>query len=364
MSGTIYVNGKFTRQPTTGVQRVAEQLLRALDALAPRADEPRWVLLHPPGGGLGGLRRIEQRAIGSAKAPLHAWEQAWLPRASRGGMLLNLSGSAPFFGRRTAAMLHDAAVFDHPEAYSRAFVAWYRRLFARLGRRAERLFTVSAFSRSRLATCLDVPESRFEVLANAADHLDGVAADDTVLDRYELRGRPFLLAVGSANPTKNLPALVSAFARLEPSDLRLVIVGGSNSRVFAGDATMTADPPGVVRTGPLGDAPLKALYGSALGLVFPSLYEGFGLPALEAMAQGCAVSASNAASLLEVCGDAALYFDPRSADGILAAIERLMGDADLREGLRRAGRLQAAKFSWAASAERLRSVLCESDVRR
>jgi glycosyltransferase involved in cell wall biosynthesis len=361
---TIYVNGKFTCQATTGVQRVAEQLLRALDALAPRSDEPRWVLLHPPGGGLAGLRRIEQRAVGPARAPLHAWEQAWLPRAAVGGLLLNLSGSAPYLGGRTAAMLHDAAVFDHPEAYSSSFVAWYRRLFARLGRRAERLFTVSAFSRSRLAACLGLPESRFEVLANAADHLDRIEPDDSVLDRHGLRARPFLLAVGSANPTKNLPTLVQAFGRLAPGDLRLVIVGGSNARVFADDGSAAGDPPGVVRTGPLGDAPLKALYRHALGLVFPSLYEGFGLPALEAMAQGCAVAASNVASMPEVCGDAALYFDPRTAAGISAAIERLVGDAGLREDLRRAGLARAAKFSWAASAGRLRAVLCEGEARR
>src|SRR4029453_5338043 len=115
-----------------GVQRVAGQLLRALDALVPRDNEPHWVLLCPPGGGLPGLRRIQQRGGGPAGGPLPAWEQWSLPRAARGGLLLNVSGSAPCFSGRTAAMLHDAAVFDHPEAYSLAFSTWYRFMFARL----------------------------------------------------------------------------------------------------------------------------------------------------------------------------------------------------------------------------------------
>ena len=356
MSGTVFVNGKFTLQRTTGVQRVAEQLVRALDALSPQPGEPRWVLLHPPGGGLAALRRIEQIAVGAPGRPLHLWEQWTLPRAARTGLLLNLTGSAPWFCRRQAVLIHDAAVFDHPEAYTAAFVAWYGALFARLARRAERLFTVSVFSQARLAARLGVPASRLEILTNSADHLDSVVPDDSVLVRHDLRDRPFLLAVASANPTKNLAALVDAFATLAVPDLRLVIVGAANDRVFAPGGG-GSDPPGVVRTGPLADASLKALYRHAVALVFPSSYEGFGLPPLEAMAQGCPVAASNAASLPEVCGDAALYFDPTSQAAIADAITRLLGDSALRTRLRDSGRGQASRFSWAASATRLRAAL-------
>lgn len=358
MSRTVYVNGKFTRQSTTGVQRVAGQLLRAIDALAPRGGEPHWVLLHPPGGGIPGLRRIEQRRVGRDGGSLHAWEQWSLPRAARGGLLLNLSGSAPCFSGPTAAMLHDAAVFDHPEAYSLAFRTWYRFLFARLAMRAERLFTVSEFSRTRLAARLGVAEARFDVVPNAADHLEPVVADESVLGRHDLHGGRYLLAVASANPTKNLRALIDAFASLGVPELRLVIVGGRNARVFAGDAD-AADPPCVVRTGPLGDPQLKTLYGRALALVIPSLYEGFGLPALEAMAQGCAVAASNAGALPEVCGEAALFFDPSSPAAIAEALRRVVADEALRIRLQQAGRQQAARFSWSASAERLRAALCQ-----
>lgn len=347
----VYINGKFCTYRTTGVQRVASSLILALDAL-PGLAAGRWTLLVPPGARQLPLRRIAQRTIGLPRWPLHAWEQVTLPLAAHDGLLINLAGSAPAFARRQWVLLHDAAVFDHPEAYKPAFVAWYRWLFRRLARRAERLFTVSAFSRERLASCLNVGAPRFTLLTNGADHLEGVMPDETLLHHHGLLGTPFVLAVGSANPTKNLKALVSAFGRLHQPGLRLVIVGGRNERVFA-DVDVAADPPGVLRLGPLGDAPLKALYRAALAMFFPSTYEGFGLPPLEAMAEGCPVAAASAASLPEVCGDAALSFDPHRIESIEGALRCMVADEGLRARLRTAGQARVARFRWASPAKRL-----------
>ena len=352
---TFYINGKFTAQRTTGVQRVATRLVQALDAQLP-AGANHWVLLCPPGIEALPLARVEVRQVGPAGLPLHLWEQIVLPLAARSGWLLNLAGAAPYFARRQVCLLHDAAVFDHPEAYARAFVAWYRLLFRRLARSAAKLLTVSAFSRARLALRLGLDPARIAVVPNGCDHLEAVAPDESVLARHGLTRCRFLLAVASANPTKNLAALVAAFARL-PADpaLRLVIVGGHNPRVFA--AATAADPPGVVRTGPVADAALKALYGHATALVFPSLYEGFGLPPLEAMACGCPVAAARAAAIPEVCGDAALYFDPHSVSAITAALQRLVADAPLREQLRAAGLARAGLYRWSTAAAALRAEL-------
>jgi len=353
----IYVNGKFAAQRTTGVQRVSSQLLLALDAQVPPG---RWTLLCPPAAQPPALQHIRVRRVGLAGLPLHLWEQGVLPWAARGGCLLNLAGAAPAFARRQVVTLHDAAVFDHPTAYTPAFVAWYRWLFRRLARRALGVFTVSDFSRGRLVAALGVAPARLSLLGLGADHLQGVAPDLSLLDRHGLRRAPFLLAVASANPTKNLAALVAAFGGLPPGTQRLVIAGGGNAQVFAGAAA--PDPPGVLRIGPVNDAELVALYGQAMALVFPSVYEGFGLPPLEAMACGCPVAAAQAASIPEACGDAALYFDPLDTAAITSALQALLADEPsgggaLRERLRQAGLARAARYRWADAAAGLRASL-------
>ena len=350
-----FINGKFLGRRTTGTERFARGVVGALDALVP--DTADWTLLCPPGAQPPALSRIRVRHIGPAGLPPHVWEQVVLPWATRDGLLVNLGGSAPYAGRRQACVIHDAAVFDHPQAYTRAFVTWYRLLFRRLAASGQRLITVSTFSRDRLAAALTVPASRLRVVPNGSDHLATVMADPAAIDRLGLRGTQGLLAVASLNPTKNLPRLIEAFTRLPPDPARrLVLVGGGNPRVFA-DGAATPDPPGVVRTGPIDDATLKALYSYARALVLPSLYEGFGLPAVEAMAGGCAVIAASAGALPEVCGAAARYVDPMSVSLIADAMRQVLEDDALHDSLVQAGRARAEVFTWKDSAARLLEAL-------
>ncbi|MDQ6629095.1 MAG: glycosyltransferase family 4 protein [Pseudomonadota bacterium] len=359
MSGTVYINGKFTAQPTTGVQRVARCLVEALDGLlaAPAGrTSTRWVLLCPPGAQLPELRQIEVREVGGARAGLHVWEQLVLPRAAREGLLLNLSGSAPAWAGPQVCTLHDAAVFDRPDAYSLVFRTWYRWLFRRLAHSAVAIHTVSQFSRLRLAERLGLGSDRIVVIPNGGDHLRRTVADPSFLAEAGLTGRRFILAVGSESANKNFATLIDAFGRVADRALALVIAGGSRGAVFAaaGGAGPASDPR-VVRLGPVGDAQLRALYGAAVALVFASSYEGFGLPPLEAMSCGCPVVASSAAAVPEVCADAALYVDPDSADDIARAISRVSSDATLRADLVLRGDVRIERFSWDAAAASLQA---------
>jgi glycosyltransferase involved in cell wall biosynthesis len=350
---TIYINGKFTAQRITGVQRLALGLVEALDnALDARETPGQWVLLCPPGAMPPLLRRISVQTCGPRRFGLHLWEQLVLPWASRSGRLLNLSGPAPLLKRGQVCMVPDAAVFDQPAAYTNLFVVWYRFLFRRLSASASLLLTISRFSQSRLAQRLGVAPERLKVVPCAATHMQAIAQDDTALQRLGLIHVQYVLAVGSGNPTKNLPALVEAFARVPHPDLRLVLVGGTNSAVFASGTSLHEDAR-VLRTGPISDGQLKSLYANACAFVFPSLYEGFGLPPLEAMSLGCPVVASDAASIPEVCGDAAVYFDPTSVPDMAAAIARVVDDSGLRADLRRRGTQRFAIFTWDAAARQL-----------
>jgi glycosyltransferase involved in cell wall biosynthesis len=224
---------------------------------------------------------------------------------------------------------------------------------------------VSEFSRTRLQALLSVKPSALRVLTWGAGHFAELTADESLLSLPALQGRPFFLAVGSANRTKNLRALVQAFSgELRGLNVALVIVGGRNQAVFSDEAFErdAATDTRILKVGRVSDEQLNSLYQHAVAFVFPSLYEGFGLPPLEAMACGCPVLASNAASMPEVCGDAALYFDPSSTHQIGAAMRRMLDEPALRQQLRLRGAERVKRFTWDAAAAQLMAHLHEAGL--
>jgi len=356
---TLFLNGKFLAQRTTGVQRFARGVICALDrelSTRPWQGEVE-VLLPPSATPIEGLKVIRQRHIGRAGRSLTLWEQIDLPLHVGKGNLVCLSGSAPFFARNCLPTIHDAATYLYPWAYSRLFVWWYRLLFAHRAKRSKLVLTVSKSSALDLAAHL--PPTEFRVVPNSAEHITSVPADPTVLDRMQLPAKGFLLAVGSLNPTKNFAALIEAYVASELSSrMPLVIVGAVNRDVFRASSTLV-DHPNVRWAGPVSDAQLRALYEQAALFVFPSIYEGFGIPPLEAMLCGCPVVASNASSIPEVCGDAVRYFDPHKQLDMRTAIEAVLQDEQYRRALIEHGLQRAQQFTWEHSAKCFRSALAE-----
>ena len=220
-------------------------------------------------------------------------------------------------------------------------------------RRIDHILTDSESSKRDIVAHLGVPADRLTVVYPGIDleQFRPEPARDSATPRL----RPYILCVGGADPTKNVGALISAFSRL-PSAVRmaydLLLVGDFRRRgelheriAQSGTGTQT------VLTGVVDDELLIDLYRHAAVFVFPSLYEGFGLPVLEAMACGCPVVSSNASSLPEVAGDAAILVNPNDVDALTAAIERVLQDEDLRSRLRKRGINQAKRFSWERTAE-------------
>lgn len=301
--------------------------------------------------------------FGARGAAGHAWEQLILPGRVGNRVLWSPSGSGPLAVRRQVITVHDMVPFDVPESVNPRFSAWYRWLLPRLVHRVAAVITVSHFTKERLVSITGLPESRVMVVHNAVDgRFSRQPAEEIARVRRQLgiRSQSYMLSLGTVEPRKNLALLLNAWRRsIEriPDDLVLVLAGSIGpSRTFRA-AGLGPLPPRVQAIGYVPDDCLPALYSGALGLVYPSLYEGFGLPPLEAMACGCPVIVSDVASLPEVCGDSALYCDPRREEDIGDRISSLVGDAALRENLRRKGLARAKSFTWDDTARRTHAVI-------
>lgn len=348
----VLVNGRFLTQTPTGVQRYALQVLLALNRI-PRGDIA-FTILAPAGTPRpDGLHTIGFRTGGRLGG--HGWEQLELPWLSRGRLLWGLCNTGPLLKRDQVVTIHDASVFEVPASYSAPFRFWYRFLHRTLVRRARAVVTDSAFSRSMLVRHCGPRAAAARVIPLGAEHVRQPSPDPTALTRLGLGGRPYVLAVGSRAWHKNL-RLVAQAARLLRQDAEVVAVGGDNGRIFSASGV----DGGCRELGYVSDAELRALYEGATCFVHASLHEGFGLPPLEAMACGCPVLASRAASLPEVCGEAALYFDPQDPQDLARSVDRLLVDARKREELRRRGLEQAAAFTWDACARAHLDVIRET----
>ncbi|GGD95888.1 mannosyltransferase [Aureimonas endophytica] len=301
------------------------------------------------------LPHVTERRIGRGAG--HAWEQFELPRALGDAWLVNPCNTGPLAVRRSLTILHDAQVWQTPQAYGRAFRLWYRLLLPLLGRRSALVSTVSRFSKGELERFGVVPPGKIVVAPNGCDHIDRIAPDPTILARSGLAAGRYFLAIGSLSPHKNIATLLKAEALRARRDLPIVLAGGANPRIFSG--TGLEGETGVRHLGRVSDGELRALYEGATALLFPSFFEGFGLPPLEAMRCGCPVIASTAPAVVESCGEAALYADPHDPSAFAARMDELAGDEALRARLAAAGRRQSDGFTWARTAERLLDALLD-----
>jgi glycosyltransferase involved in cell wall biosynthesis len=343
----LAVNGRFLTQKVTGVQRFAGEVTQAMA----RAGAPLR-LLAPPGAP-DRLGELAVEHVGRRGG--QAWEQLDLPRAAGALPLLSLGNTAPLRSGPQAVVIHDAGVFDTPESYSLPFRAWYRALHLTLPRLGARIVTVSDFSRSRLAARLRLDPASIAVMPEGGEHILREPADAGVLARHGLEGGRYALAVGTRAAHKNLAALEQAALLLQARGMALAVAGAVEGGAFS--AAANAAGGGVRLLGRVSDAELRALYANALCLLFPSRYEGFGIPPLEAMWCGCPVLAARAGAVPEVCGDAALWFDAEGPATPAAALTRLLDEPGLAATLREAGRERAKLYSWDAAARRLLEIL-------
>ena len=352
----VLINGRFLGQRVTGVQRYGRETIHCLDELlaASGGAGARWTVLVPRGTPAPAFRHLAVETVGRLQG--HLWEQFELAWRSRSQLLVSFGFTGPMLKRRQIITVHDAAVVRMPQAFTRGFRHWYRWLVSTIAARAPRTMAVSQFSAREAADCFGVPVERLRVTTEGWQHLERSAADESVLDRHALRGARFALAVSSPTPAKNFAAIARAIALLGPDAPRCVVVGAADGAVFqAEEGARDA----LVRVGYVTDPQLKALYQHATCFVFPSFYEGFGIPPLEAMACGCPVIASTAPAVREVCGDAALYFDPTNPRSLANRLQAMFADPALRADMRSAGLERVSSYSWERAALLNLSAICE-----
>jgi glycosyltransferase involved in cell wall biosynthesis len=351
----IGFDGRALASPAAGVRRYAAELFGALAAL--NGDLTIVAVGAPEETALPA--RVE-RAPGAASLPTNAgWMLTGLPRAARRARLDLFHAPAytvPLGSPRPLAVtIHDVSYERHPEWYPYRRDPIRRAFYRRSARAADRVITDSAFSKAEIAAAYGLRPDVIDVVPLAAAPIFS-AGPAMPLPSY-LPAR-YVLHVGDVHVRRNLGVVVRAMMIVRQrnrgfGDVGLVLAGVPRDQAGAlhSTDTTTNGAPMLTRIGQADETFLLALYRSAAALVYPSRYEGFGLPLLEAMACGVPVIASRTSCIPEVTGGAAVLLDPDDDDGWSAALERVLGDEAYAAGLRQAGQCRASSFSWRRTAE-------------
>lgn len=342
-SPTFVINARFLTQKLTGVQRFAIEIAKQLKLMMP------GIIFVAPSNIIHQdlAQQLSVIIVGKNKGVI--WEQLDLPlylkRNSR-PLLINMCNVAPLFYSNQVITIHDIAFLVNPQWFSKNFVRFYKFLVPRIAKKARLIFTVSDFSKTEIIKYLDVDAAKIKVIYNGVSELPTPIPVKTDYGEY-------VLTVGSIDKRKNILNLVQAFGLIKHKDTKLIIVGDSNI-IFnnVGNESLKAHQ-NIIFTGRVNDRELAGLYNEASLFVYPSLYEGFGIPPLEAMAYGCPTLVSDIGSLREVCGDASVYVNPLNVAEISKSIDLLIEDVALCGRLVEYGKQNIKRFSWETSARQI-----------
>lgn len=336
---SIVVNCRFLTQPITGVQRYALEL-----ALKLKQQKDVDVIFLSPTNILYEeyARLLDVKRVGHLHG--HLWEQLELPfYVKQKDLLINYCNTAPLLHKHKIITVHDLA-FTRPEKWhSTLFRLVYSFLIPLLLKTTKTVVTVSQTVKADICQRYNLDPSRVHVIHSA------VTEDFNSYEKVPTDER-FLLFVGSMDPRKNLATLISAFRLKKTPGVKLKVVGGKDPNFNYSDITTTL--PDVEFLGRVDDYTLFQLYSNAIAFVFPSIYEGFGLPPLEAMHRGCPVIGSDIEVLHEIYGKSMLYFDPTNEISIANAIDVICNSEEIRTELIENSKESVKKYTFGASSER------------
>ena len=331
----IAINGKFKSQKITGVQRVAHELVKEL------SKRKEIKVINNPYSGIVG----------------HLYEQLVLPfKLSNNEILISPINLGPIVVRNQIVIIHDVATFDHPEWFSKSFSFFYKLIIPILVKRAKAIVTVSEFSKRRIIELFDADESKIHVVLNGVDFNFFTTVPENeadTLSQFNLIKGKYFLSVCSLDLRKNLPKLIRAWLQtdLPMKGYKLAFVGGSGVNFSKIEKFKHSS---IVWLGYVEDLQLPRIYQNAAAFAYVSLYEGFGLPPLEAMCTGIPVLASNTTSLPEVVGDCGVLVNPESEKEIA---EGLLDVLNLEPYVIEKAKQRAMKFTWEKFAENITNII-------
>lgn len=310
---TIYINGRFLTQKITGVQRYAIEVVKQLDKLK---SNYKFIILAPKKGLIHNLELNNIKIIKIGNLTGHAWEQISLPIyifTHKEKTLLSLCNMAPILypGYIT---LHDISFKTNSKHLNRKFVFWYK-VITRLNiKRYKHIFTDSYFSKKEIIDNYNILDNKITVTYAAAEHFKNILPDDTIISKLDIKDKEYYFSLGSKSPHKNHEFIVEC-AKNNP-DMLFVVSGNNNSKVFKNEI-YNEDIGNLIYTGYISDNELVSLYKNCKAFIFPSLYEGFGMPPLEAITSGCKqIVLSEIPVLKEIYGKNAIYLDIKNKRSI------------------------------------------------
>lgn len=339
------VNGRYLTQKATGVHRYAFEICNKLHEMGVdfHVAIPREI--HPD-------YKFSFKTVKCGTLKTHTWEQISLPhylKSIGSPLLISFTGCGPLMYKNQIMTIHDVSHERYPEWFSKNYYRFYHYMMPRIGRKAHAILTVSEFSKKEIVETLNLDAEKIHVIHSNVPFHNKPSEDKILNFKCDSKVERYILAVSSMDPRKNFERLVNAFQKIEDKSVKLYIIGMSFKAFNTPDLQKLIGD-NIYLPGYISDDALQNMYQNALLSVYPSLYEGFGLPPLESMTYECPAINSDIPALREVSEDAALYVDPYDEEDITIKINQLLCDENLRKDLQLKGLEQIKKYSWEKSA--------------
>lgn len=347
---SIFINGRFLTQRLTGVHRFAFEMCKAMKRIG--AD----ITVIAPQNVLESYK-CEFKIVKIGKTSGHLWEQIELPlymrKHHKNELLISFSGLGPVFRKNHISTIHDLAFIVNPAWYSKSYTFYYKLMTPILARNAKKIITVSNYSKKEISKIYPVLKNKIYVIYNAlSDMFKSINVSKKKNDEE------YVLTVSSMDPRKNFPRLVEAFMKLDKLPYKLYIIGGKPAN-FEDIKFSNYSEDKIKFLGYVADEQLVEYYKNASLFVYPSLFEGFGIPPLEAMSQDTPILLSDIEVLREVCGDTAFYCDPYNINDIAEKISYVLLNKGEAEKKVTGYPEQLSKYSWDLSAKKLMNLIKE-----